>query len=110
MIKKNKINSYLGFAAKSKNLVAGQGIVLDKIKHRKAKLVIIAEDVGDNTRKKIINKCNSNNIAVKNYGLCDQLSQMTGKSEKGVFAILDDNFAQVILREIDQIQSEREEF
>lgn len=107
---KNKFYSYLGFASKSGNLVAGISKVENKIDKGYAKLVIIGEDVGNNTLEKLLRKCKAKNVNCRVFDSCENLGYKAGKAGKGIFAILDKNFADVILREIDQIQSEKEEF
>ncbi len=105
---KSKFESLIGFAMKSGNLVAGGGLCLSKISAGRLRLLIITEDVGDNTRKKMINKCVSHDVEYRIFGKAGELSQMTGKQDKGVFGIIDKGFAENICKEIDDIQSEGE--
>ena len=43
------------------------------------------------------------------FGTMEDLSHMTGTVGKGIFAITDTNFAEVILKEIDDMQSSEKE-
>ena len=54
-------------------------------------------------------KCEKNNVNYRIFGGSDELSQVTGKTGKGIFGITDRHFAEIICKEIDLIQSEREE-
>lgn len=102
--------SYFGFAARSRNLVTGYNTCELMISRRKIKLLVIAEDMAENTKKKMVQKCISNSIDYRIFGLSDELSHITGNGGKGLFGITDSHFAKIIAEEIDLIQSEREVF
>ena len=107
-MEKSKFRSYMGFAARSKNIQVGYNTALMLIAKRRVKLLIIATDVGDNTKSKLTQKCVTNNIKYRVFGEASELSHMTGNVDRGVFAIVDKGFAESICKEIDLIQSERE--
>ncbi len=98
-----KIMGLLGFAAKSRNLVTGYNTCLKLIPSGKLKLLIISHDVGDNTRNKMIQKCESYGVDYREFGKSEELSHATGKEDKGLFGITDKGFANSILKEIDRI-------
>lgn len=100
-----KINSYLGFASKSRNMVTGYNTCIMTLAKKKIKLLIIASDLAPNTIEKMIKECKKNKVEYRIYSDTFDLSQVTGKDNKGIYGILDDNFAKVICREIDEIQS-----
>lgn len=97
---RKKIDSYLGFARKSRGLVTGYNTCVFAIK--KIKLLIIAEDLSDNTVKKLHKLASDNGVPLRVYGNTDELSKITGSTERGVYGITDMNFANVILKEIDR--------
>lgn len=99
---RKKIDSYLGFAAKSKNLVSGYYTCLHAIKQRKLKLLILSEDLSENTVKKLAKLSNDNAVPLRIYGKMEELSNITGSRERGVFGITDVNFADAIIKEIDE--------
>ena len=105
-----KVLGLLGFAVKSRNLITGYNTCLKLIPTGKLKLLIIGSDVGDNTKEKMIQKCESYDIPIRIYGKCSDLSHATGKIDKGLFGITDDGFARSLIKEIDKILSEREVF
>jgi ribosomal protein L7Ae-like RNA K-turn-binding protein len=109
-INSNKPLTYLGFAARARKIQCGYNTVLQLVARRKAKLVIIAEDTGENTKKKITQKCGSAGVRSRIWGTASELSHAAGKDDKGVFAVTDEHFAEVITEEIDRIQSEGEGF
>ena len=107
---RNKVMTYFGFAAKSRNLVTGGNTCLMMMDRKKIKLLIVTEDIAENTVKKMLQGCNKNNIDYRIFGKSDELSAITGTDGKGIFGITDKHFAEIIGKEIDLIQSEREVF
>ena len=69
---------------------------LEKIKFKKAKLIILAEDSSENTKEKFIKICEENKLKIYQYGNKSDLSYAIGKNNKTVVAILDNNFAKSI--------------
>ncbi len=111
MQSKKKMFSYLGFAAKARKIVNGYNTCVFTMEKRKVRLLIIAEDLAENSKKKMIQAANKFNVEYRIFGDSDEMSHMTGTEGKGIFGITDDNFANVILKEIDHIQSlDREVF
>ncbi len=98
---RKKVDSYLGFAAKSQNLISGYHTCLYGIKQKRLKLLILSEDLSENTVRKLIKLSEENGIPSRIYGKTDELSKATGNRERGVFGITDINFANIILKEID---------
>lgn len=107
---RNKVESYLGFAARARNLITGYNTCIMMMEKRKVRLVILAEDLSENTVDKMLTQCNKNKVEYRIFGNSDDLSHITGKSGKGIFGITDKHFAEIICKEIDLIQSEREVF
>lgn len=99
---RKKVDSYLGFAAKSRNLISGYHSCLNGIKQKKLKLLILSEDLSENTVKKLSKLSNDNAVPLRIYGKMEELSKITGSRERGIFGITDVNFADVIIKEIDE--------
>ncbi len=83
---------------KAGKLAYGTDMCLEKIKFKKAKLIIVADDASENTKDKFSNTCKKENIPIYIYGSKDEMSNHIGKSNKTVFAILDNNFAKSICK------------
>lgn len=98
---KNKVLSYLGFAKKSGNLVSGVNTCTFNMARGKAKLVILAEDISENSEKKIMKEIRRYGVDHIQYGTGEELSHATGTEGRSVFAVLDENFAETIRREIE---------
>ena len=105
----DKIYSYLGFASKSRSLVTGYNTCILMMEKRKIKLLILCSDLAENTLKKMTKECNKYDLKFRIFGKCDEISKATGNVGKGIFGITDKNFAEVITKEIDQIQSKEKE-
>ena len=98
---RSKLASYMGFAVKSRNLLMGFNTCVLAMNKRRIKLLIIATDISENSGKKILKEANKHQVPYRVYGTSDELSQMAGTGGRSIFGITDDNFAKVILKEID---------
>lgn len=90
---KEKISTLLGFAKKSRNLSLGEGISLEQIKKKKAKLVFLASDAGPNTAKRINDKAAFYQIPLSTIFNRFELGKIFGDDEKVVVAVTDNGFA-----------------
>ena len=97
---KQKVISYLGFAKKSGNLVSGVNTCTFTMAKKKAKLIILAEDISENSEKKIMKEIRKYGVDHVKYGRGEELSHAVGTSGRSVFAVCDENFKKVILDEI----------
>ena len=105
----NKILSYMGFAARARKLVTGYNTCIYMMEKKKIKLLVLAEDLAENSVKKMVSAAGSYGVPCKIYGTKEQLSRRTGNVDKGIFGILDDNLAKVIADGIDDMQSKEKE-
>lgn len=91
---KNSYLNLLGLAYRARMCSLGEDGIVKDIQQRKAKLVLIASDIGPQTYKKITDKCKSSNIP---YVVLpenrDALSHAIGKTGRVAVAILDQGFA-----------------
>ena len=101
-MQEKKLQGYLGLATKAGKLITGYNTCLDMIPRGKLKLVLLADDVGDNTRKKFEQKCESYGIPCRIGIGASEMSKACGKSDKGVFGIVDKGFAESIIKVIDK--------
>ena len=96
-----KVISYIGLARRARKLVAGYNTSIFSIKKRQAKLILLCQGISENTESKLRNLCRKNNIPLRIYGTAEELSKAAGVENRGVFAVIDQNFANVIKKEID---------
>lgn len=97
---REKIESYLGFARKSGNLVFGAGTCEISVARGKAKLLIIASDAAENTKKKMVAKAERHGVPYRIFSTSEELSRMTGAAGRSVFAVTDSNFAEMIQKQM----------
>lgn len=101
-MKRDKILSYIGLAMKSGNLVSGTYATEKAIKEMKAYLIIIADDVSDNTRERYINMCEYFNAPLIFYSSKEELGHAIGKEYRASMAITDQGLAKAIIQNINQ--------
>jgi ribosomal protein L7Ae-like RNA K-turn-binding protein len=99
---REKIHSYLGFAKKSRNLISGYNSCLHGVGRGKVYLVILTEDLSENTKEKFISIAESENIPLRFYGNMEKMQEMTGEMGRGIYGITEKNLAKAIIDEIDK--------
>lgn len=99
---RNKYLNLLGLAYRAGKCSIGEETVVRDIQRQAAKLVLLAQDTGYQTKKKITDKCKSYDIPfVIVHEHRDQLSQAIGKRDRVVIAILDHGFATSIQSQLE---------
>ena len=71
--------------------------VCEKVENKKVKLVIIAADTSEKSKKNIKYVCTNNQINVIELSTIETLSCFIGKETKAIIGITDTNFSQGIL-------------
>lgn len=92
----SKYLNIIGIAYRARQLSTGEHIVLKDIQTNRAKLVLIANDIGHQTKKKITDKCETYNVPYKIVDDRETIAKAIGKSSRVVIAILDEGFAQKV--------------
>ncbi len=101
MIQKNKAFGTLGLAMKSGNVASGEFMTEQAIRSGEAKLVIVAEDASDNTKKKFRNSCHYYQVPLAIVGDKETLGNAIGKEFRASLAVLDQGFASSISKNLD---------
>lgn len=94
--------SYIGLAMKSGNLVSGGFATEKAIKDYKAKVVIAADDLSENSRKKYDQMCEYYHVPMLYYGTKEELGHAIGKEYRAVLAIVDQGLAKAVIQSINQ--------
>ena len=102
-MKNDGILSLIGMAKKAGKVVSGEFSTEKAIKEKKAKLVIVANDASDNTRKWFTNKTDFYKIPLRFYSDKENLGHWIGCEIRTSVAILDEGFANAIIKKIDEI-------
>lgn len=96
----DKVLGMLGLAYRAGKLVSGEFSTERLIKKGKAKLVIVAEDASDNTKKFFRDKCTYYNIEMRIYGSREKLGRAIGKEIRASIGISDENFSKELDKRI----------
>lgn len=99
---RRKIDSYLGFAKKSRGLISGYNSCMDGMMRRKVRLLILAEDLAENSAEKLSRLANAQGVPVHIYGTKEMLSRVTGEIDRGIFGITNEHLAKAVLQEIER--------
>jgi ribosomal protein L7Ae-like RNA K-turn-binding protein len=86
---------------KAGKLVTGESMCEEALRNKTARLVIVSCDASDNTKEKFINKTFYYHVPIIVCGSRDVLSRLTGKSNRAVYAVTDDNLAASIKKHIE---------
>lgn len=93
-----RITQMLGLAMRAGCVVTGEERVVQKIRSGQAKLVLIANDAGFHTKKKLTDKTNYYDVPLLNYFDRRTLGQALGKGERVTVAVTDTGFAAQLLK------------
>ena len=100
-LNKNKLLGLIGLARRAGKIDFGTQSSTDTIKRKKAKLIIMAQDISDRTKKNFETLCNKEKIEYRIFGTIDELSNCIGQNNKAVICIKDENFSNEIKKIID---------
>ena len=100
----NKIYGTLGLAMRAGKVAYGTDMCIETIKKDEAYLLILAEDLSDNTKEKLLKIAESYHISIVIFGKIATISHSIGKENKGVITILDDGFAKKILQMVNIVK------
>ena len=88
----------MGLATKSRNVVSGEFMTEKSVKDGSARLVIVASDASDNTKKEFTDMCSYYKVACYIAGTKEELGHAMGKEMRASLSITDDGFAKSIVK------------
>lgn len=88
----NKIYNLLGLMQRAGKLITGEDLIIKNLKNRKIKLLLIAEDCGINTKKKLEDKSTFYNVEKIIFSSIEDLSIAIGRSNRVAIGITDSGF------------------
>ena len=108
MNKRDKALSLISLAMKAGRLASGEAMTESEVKSGRARLVIVASDASENTKKKFRDMCKFYRVPICIYGdkdtlghaMEDTLGHAMGKEFRASLAILDEGFADGIQKEL----------
>lgn len=95
-----KVISYLGLAAKAGKIASGEFSTEKAVKAGKAKMVFVAEDASENTKKMFRNMCTYYKVPIYFFGEKEQLGHGIGKKFRASLALLDSGLAGAIEKQL----------
>jgi ribosomal protein L7Ae-like RNA K-turn-binding protein len=88
----------LGIGTKAGKIVSGTDAVLDSLKCHIVKLIIVAEDASDKTKKEMRFYCDKFNIPLFIFGNIADNSHAIGKRNRAVIAVCDSGIAESLIK------------
>lgn len=98
MVNNQKICGFIGLATKAGKIVSGTDACLEQIEKRNIKILLLANDAADRTKKIFKDKCKQFNIEICETLSVEEISNSIGKNNKAVVGVKDKGFAQAILK------------
>ena len=80
--------------------------VEEEIKRGRAKIVLVANDASDNTKKKYSDMCAYRHISIHFYADKDTLGRCIGCEERAAVVVIDEGFAKGIESELNKSDTE----
>lgn len=96
MNNEQKALNLLGLAMRAQKIITGQSLSLNEITSERAKIVFIANDASENTKKKFLDKCQYYGIPTSLTFTEEEISQSIGKS-RVVCVVTDKGFSKKLL-------------
>lgn len=94
----------LGLAKRAGKVTTGEDLCKKAVKSGVSRLVIIASDASDNTKKSVTNSCKYYGVRYITAADKSEIGKFTGAQSRAVASVNDDNFAKAILDRLEKIQ------
>ncbi len=89
----DKVLSLLGLAQRAGKVKSGNFTVEESVKGGKARLILIAGDTSDASKKNIRDMCSYYQVECMEYSLKEDLGHALGKEFRSVISVEDEGFA-----------------
>lgn len=89
----------LSLAQRAGKVASGEFKTEESVKSLQAKLVILASDASDNTKKKFTNMCTFYEVPIIFYSNKEEIGHYIGKEFRASVAVTDEGLANKILKE-----------
>lgn len=93
---KDRVLGMLGISAKAGKVVCGNDATIEDIERHKVKLVIVAEDASEKTKKNMKYVCEKNKVSILEFGNIDEISRTIGKNNKAIIGIKSKSLSEAI--------------
>ena len=95
-----KVATLIGFAERSGKLLTGSYPVEESIRHKKAKLILVATDVNPKRLEILKFWCNDMGVPLQNIGTKDEYGKLLKKRAVGLLALTDASMAKGIIQAV----------
>lgn len=102
-MKSERFYKMLGLSQRAGQVHFGEGAVKDRIKDKKAEIVIVSEDASENTKKKFMNSCNFYSVPYFEYGDRYSLGRATGREFAVVLAVTNKGLAENLVEIMNEL-------
>ncbi len=99
----DKALGMLGLAKRAGKVVTGEFLCDKAIKNGQSRLIIIASDISDRSRKAVCDACRFYGVEYIEHATASELGNITGGGQRVVVSVNDDNFKNAILSKIERI-------
>lgn len=89
----------IGLARRARKTTLGTNITIEGVRKQTVKVVILATDASDNTKKLVTDKCKTYHVEVVSQLPSNELSKAVGKGNIMVIGIIDEGFSKLILNQ-----------
>ena len=103
MDSKQKVLNMIGLATRAGNVKSGEFSTEKSVKSGRARLVIVAEDASENTRKMFENMCRYHHVSVSFFGSKEELGRAMGKEMRASLAVVEEGLAKAIVKQMNLI-------
>ena len=93
-----RLDNLLQLCMKAGKLVCGIDATIRLISRNRTDIVIYSEDLAENTRQKLLLKCEENKVPAYSYSTKQELGNLFNRRATGILSINDRNFAKGILK------------
>lgn len=87
-----KAYNLLGLMQRAGKLITGEDLLIKNLKNKKIKLLVIAEDCGVNTKKKLVDKASFYGVEYIEFSNIENLSIAIGRDNRVAVGITDSGF------------------
>ena len=94
--------NFLGLAMRAGKVKTGESVLVAELKKHRLKLVLIAEDASDNTKKTLMNKCTTYKTPYRVVSNRYELGVAIGKEARVNIGITDQGFAKKLIAMVDE--------
>lgn len=101
----NKALGMIGLAKRAGKVVSGEFLCDKAIKSGDAKLIIIACDISERSKRDIVNACSYYNVNYIVFASSGELGKYSGTGKRTVISVNDENFANAVLSKIERVEN-----